>query len=64
MVRKDTFFSIKSTPPAHRAESAINDLDLLGFDRGVDHAPYRLDLAPMDFKIFQTSWEKIENSED
>lgn len=43
----------RDNAPAHRDESAINNLDLLGFDRE-DHAQYSPDLEPMDFKVFQT----------
>ncbi|XP_061190225.1 histone-lysine N-methyltransferase SETMAR-like [Saccostrea echinata] len=39
--------------PAHRAETTILELDLLGLER-VEHAPYSPDLAPMDFKVFPT----------
>lgn len=54
MARKKTHFPLhRDNAPAHRAESAINDLDLIGFDN-VNHAQYSRDLAPMDFKVFQT----------
>lgn len=51
--KKNHFLLHRDNAPAHRDESAINDLDLLCFDR-VDHAQYSPDLAPMDFKVFPT----------
>lgn len=69
MARKKTHFLLhRENAPAHRDESAINDLDLLCFDR-VDHAQYSPDLAPMDFKVFPTvkaelRGKKLKNTEE
>lgn len=62
---KNHFLLHRDNAPAHRAESAINNLDLLGFDH-VYHVQYSPDLAPMDFNVFQTvkAEKKIENTEE
>lgn len=51
--KKKHFLLHRDNAPAHRAESAISELDLIGFDR-VDHTQYSPDLEPMDFKVFPT----------
>lgn len=51
--RIEDFLLHQDNAPAHRADSTVLDLDLLGLDRVV-HAPYSPDLAPMDFKVFPT----------
>lgn len=66
--KKTHFLLHRDNAPAHWAESAINDLDLLGFDY-VYHAQYSQDLLPMDFNVFQTvkaelRGKKIENTEE
>ena len=47
----EDFLLYQDNSSAHRADSTVLGLDLLGFDRVV-HAPYSPDLAPMDFKVF------------
>lgn len=51
--KKTHFLLHRDNAPAHLAKSAINNLDMLGFDH-VNHAQYSPDLAPMDLKVFQT----------
>ena len=53
VLRRDLVRTIEDNAPAHRADSTVLELDLLGLDRVV-HAPYSPDLAPMDFKVFPT----------
>lgn len=64
---KKHFHLHRDNAPAHRTESAIINLDLLGFYH-VYHSQYSPDLAPMDFNVFQTvqaelHGKKIENTE-
>ena len=39
--------------PPHRAEETILTIDFIGYE-GIQHAPYCLDLAPMDFSFRHT----------
>lgn len=50
---KKHFHLHRDNATAHRADSAINNLDVLGFYH-VYHSQYSPDLAPMDFNVFQT----------
>lgn len=66
--KKTHFLLHRDNARVHWAESAINNLDLLGFDH-VYHAQYSPDLSPMDFNVFQTvkaelRGKKIENTEE
>ncbi|XP_061195372.1 histone-lysine N-methyltransferase SETMAR-like [Saccostrea echinata] len=49
----EEFLLHQDNAPAHRADTCLLELDLLGLDR-VIHAPYSPDLAPMEFKVFPT----------
>lgn len=70
MAPKKHFHLHRDNAPALRAESAIINLDLLGFYHShVYHSQYSPDLAPMDFNVFQTvkaelRGTKIENTEE